>query len=167
MTLQSPRPFTEFVGFDANNDGNPVTDRVGDSGRNTYEGDYLRAWDIRLSRTIHISRERFQLQLIADSFNALNRPNVDEVFSVYGTYDFCSGQVPKHYKDSVSVAMQSFAGGLSARRAPSSEQPFRHSANDVQPATVSAGGEVLVLISTDGDAAGMTGQVRKPAPIPH
>lgn len=55
MTLQSPRPFTEFVAFDANNDGNPVTDRVGDSGRNTYEGDYLLAWDIRLSRTTHIA----------------------------------------------------------------------------------------------------------------
>jgi len=26
-----PRPFTQFVGFDANNDGNPVTDRVGTS----------------------------------------------------------------------------------------------------------------------------------------
>lgn len=58
---------------------------------------------------MHFSRERFQLQLIADAFNALNRPNVDEVFSVYGTYDFCSGLVPKHYKDSVSVAMQNFA----------------------------------------------------------
>jgi hypothetical protein len=28
VTLQSARPFTLFVGFDANNDGNPVTDRV-------------------------------------------------------------------------------------------------------------------------------------------
>lgn len=57
---------------------------------------------------MHFSRERFQLQLIADAFNALNRPNADEVFSVYGTYDFCSGLVSKHYKDSVSVAMQNF-----------------------------------------------------------
>lgn len=29
VTLQSPRPFTIFVGFDANQDTNPVTDRVG------------------------------------------------------------------------------------------------------------------------------------------
>ena len=29
VTLQTPRPFTLFVGFDANGDTNPVTDRVG------------------------------------------------------------------------------------------------------------------------------------------
>jgi len=35
-----------------------------------------------VARMIHFSRERFQLQLIADAFNILNRPNVDEVYSV-------------------------------------------------------------------------------------
>ena len=108
VTVQSPRPFTEFVGFDANNDGNPVTDRVGASGRNSYEGDNLRTWDLRLMRTVNFPGERYKLQLAVDSFNALNRPNVDEVFSVYGTYDFCSGLVPRHYKDSVSNMIQNF-----------------------------------------------------------
>jgi outer membrane receptor protein involved in Fe transport len=34
VTVQSPRPFTLFVGFDANGDTNPVTDRVGNAPRN-------------------------------------------------------------------------------------------------------------------------------------
>ena len=106
VTVQSPRPFTLFVGFDANNDGNPVTDRVGTSGRNTYFGDNLRSWDLRVSRVIHLS-ERHQLQLMADVFDLLNRPNVDEVYSVYGTYDFCGGLVPHRYKDAVSRLAQS------------------------------------------------------------
>lgn len=108
ITVQSPRPFTEFVGFDANNDGNPVSDRVGDLARNTYEGDNLRSWDLRLSRMIFLPKERYRLQLMVDAFNALNRPNVDEVYSVYGTYDFCNGQVPTHYKDAVSTAIENF-----------------------------------------------------------
>jgi len=106
VTLQSPRPFTMFVGFDANSDGNPVNDRVGESARDTYLGDPLRTVDLRLSRLIHVN-ERSQLQLSVDSFNLLNRANVDEVFTVYGFLNFVNpvtGQplaVPKHYKDGV------------------------------------------------------------------
>jgi hypothetical protein len=54
-------------------------------------------------------RERYQMQLMADVFNFLNRPNVDEVYSVYGTYDFCGGRVPRQYKDTASLAAQSGA----------------------------------------------------------
>ena len=111
ITVQSPRPFTEFVGFDANNDGNPVTDRVGESARNVYEGDNLRSWDLRLSRIVHLAGERYRLQLIFDTFNVLNRPNVDEVYTVYGTYDFCGGAVPQHYNDAASLGIQSFSVG--------------------------------------------------------
>src|SRR5207245_9714688 len=106
VTLQSPRPFTMFVGFDANSDGNPVNDRVGESARDTYLGDPLRTVDLRLSRLIHVN-ERSQLQLSVDSFNLLNRANVDEVFTVYGFLNFVNpvtGQllaVPIHYNDSV------------------------------------------------------------------
>ncbi len=100
VTLQSARPFTLFVGFDANNDGNPVTDRVGTSGRNTYRGDSLQTVDMRLSRFIHI-RERYQLQLIAEAFNLFNRANVDEVFTVYGAPDFIGGAIPHHFQDGV------------------------------------------------------------------
>lgn len=105
VTVQSPRPFTLFVGFDANGDTNPVTDRVGFSPRNTYEGDSLRSVDMRLSRYFHIT-ERLRLDLSMDAFNLFNRPNVDEVTSVYGTYNFCGGQVPQHFGDGVSTAIQ-------------------------------------------------------------
>ncbi len=106
VTVQSPRPFTMFVGFDANNDGNPVTDRVGASARNSYRGDNLRSVDLRLSRTIHVS-ERTSLALSVDSFNAFNRPNVDEVFSVYGAPEFV-GTAPQHYKDGAVAPISSF-----------------------------------------------------------
>jgi hypothetical protein len=97
VTLQSGRPFTLFVGFDANNDGNPVTDRVGTSSRNTYRGDSLQTFDLRLSRAFHF-RERAQLHFSFDAFNLFNRANVDEVFSVYGAPDFI-GAPPRHFGD--------------------------------------------------------------------
>ena len=110
VTLQSPRPFTLFVGFDANSDGNPVTDRVGTSRRNTYRGDNLRTVDLRLSRTFHFNNDKRQLQLIAESFNLFNRPNVDEVFSVYGAPVF-TGPVPQHYGDGITNVNPGFPFG--------------------------------------------------------
>ncbi len=99
VTMESPRPFTLFVGFDANNDTNPVTDRVGQSARNTYEGDRLYSADVRLSRYFSLT-ERMRLTLAVDAFNLFNRPNVDEVFSVYDAPDF-AGAIPRNYKDGV------------------------------------------------------------------
>ena len=109
ITVQSPRPFTLFVGFDANNDGNPVTDRVGASGRNTYFGDNLRTWDLRLARTFFFPGDRYRLQLLFDSFNILNRANFDEVYSVYGAPDFI-GPVPQHFGDGVTSPADPYFG---------------------------------------------------------
>jgi hypothetical protein len=100
ITLQSARPFTLFVGFDANNDGNPVTDRVGGTSRNTYRGDSLQTVDVRISRAFHV-REKVQLHLSMDAFNLFNRTNVDEVFSVYGAPDFV-GAPPVHFGDGIT-----------------------------------------------------------------
>jgi len=100
VTLQSARPFTLFVGFDANDDGNPVTARVDGIGRNTYRGDSLETIDLRVSRAIHFD-ERRQLNLALDTFNLFNRPNVDEVFSVYGAPVFVGPQ-PMHYGDGIT-----------------------------------------------------------------
>ncbi len=106
ITLQSGRPFTEFVGFDSNGDTNPVTDRVGNLGRNTYYGDHLYSWDLRISRYFQI-RERYRLDLIVDAFNLLNRPNVDEVTSVYGAAVICGNTaIPKNYKDKATLQTQ-------------------------------------------------------------
>jgi hypothetical protein len=99
ITLQSARPFTLFVGFDANNDGNPVTDRVGNSPRNSYRGDTLQTVDLRLARALHLGERRL-LNLSVDAFNLFNRANIDEVFSVYGAPDFIPGQPqPRHFND--------------------------------------------------------------------
>ena len=108
VTLQSARPFTLFVGFDANNDGNPVTDRVGNSPRNSYRGDTLKTVDLRLARALHLG-ERKLLHLSVDAFNLFNHSNFDEVFSVYGAPDFVPGrapdftpQIPRHFGDGIS-----------------------------------------------------------------
>jgi len=99
ITLQSARPFTLFVGFDANNDGNPVTDRVGNSPRNSYRGDNLQTVDLRLARAVHLGEKKL-LNLSLDAFNLFNHTNIDEVFSVYLAPDFIPGQpVPRHFGD--------------------------------------------------------------------
>jgi hypothetical protein len=111
VTMQGARPFTMFVGFDANGDTNPVTDRVGLAARNSYWGDSFKTVDLRLSRSFYFG-ERQKIEAALDAFDLFNRPNVNEVTSVYGTYNFC-GQVPVHYKDAASLAIQSQSGGPS------------------------------------------------------
>jgi hypothetical protein len=109
ITAQSPRPFTIFFGADANGDTNPVTDRVGLSSRNSYWGDRLISWDLRLARSFKF-REREKIELAFDAFNLLNRPNVNEVTSVYLAPDFI-GAVPHHYKDGITSPANPGFGG--------------------------------------------------------
>jgi Carboxypeptidase regulatory-like domain/TonB dependent receptor len=111
VILQSPRPFTLFVGFDSNNDTIPAADRVGNLARNTYKGDSFKTWDIRLSRSFNLSREGTRLEVAADAFNLLDRANVDEVVGVYGTYNICGGQLPRQFNDSASKAIQAVQVG--------------------------------------------------------
>jgi hypothetical protein len=112
VTLQTGRPFTMFVGFDANGDTNPVTDRVGNLGRNTYVGDPLYSWDMRISRYFQL-RERLRLDLMVDAFNLLNRPNVDEVTSVYGAAVICGATAtPTNYKDKATRETQAQAANF-------------------------------------------------------
>ncbi len=104
VTLQGARPFTIFVGHDANNDTNPVTDRVGLAARHTYWGDKLKTVDLRLSQAIKF-REKQRIDVAVDAFNMFNRPNVDEVDSVYTSPDFC-GSVPHNYKDAATIKIE-------------------------------------------------------------
>jgi hypothetical protein len=106
ISMQSARPFTLYVGFDANGDNNPTTDRVGLAARNTYKGDANKSWDLRFSRRFSIT-EGSKLDLMFDAFNLLNRANVDEVITVYASPVF-EGPVPQHYKDGVSAPNPSF-----------------------------------------------------------
>jgi Carboxypeptidase regulatory-like domain/TonB dependent receptor len=131
VTLQSGRPFTLFPGSNTLNDlAGSATDRVGGApvvgscpsvdkcatmiGRNTYIGDPMRAWDLRVSRRgIHLT-ERLKVDLMMDIFNVMNRANVDEVTSVYGSPIFCgtTPTIPHHYNDATTLAIQ--AGAASA-----------------------------------------------------
>jgi outer membrane receptor protein involved in Fe transport len=133
VTLQSGRPFTLFAGQNVFGDvAGLSTDRVGGApiqsacptvsnctttiGRNTYVGDSLYAWDLRLSRYFQLT-ERYRLDFSVDAFNVLNRPNVDEVNSIYGSPVFC-GNIPQHYRDATSRAIQSGAGSVTCPAAP-------------------------------------------------
>ena len=107
VTLQSGRPFTIFYGANTLNDvAGGATDRVGGAPvtghctsasncatmipRNTYVGDPLYSWDFHLGRYFQL-KEGLKLDLSMDVFNILNRSNVDEVTSVYGSPVFCAG----------------------------------------------------------------------------
>jgi outer membrane receptor protein involved in Fe transport len=123
ITLQSGRPFTLFSGANTLGDlAGGSTDRVGGLpgatpscanvetcntliSRNTYTGDPLYAWDLRVSRYFML-RENLRMDLMFDAFNVLNRPNVDEVTSVYGSPVFCGGAIPKHYNDATTLAIE-------------------------------------------------------------
>ena len=125
ITIESGRPFTLFVGNNTFGDvAGQSTDRVGGPplataacpsvadcsttvSRNTYLGDPLRTWDLRLSRYF-MFKEKYRLDAAVDAFNVLNRANVDEVSSVYGSPVFCGGTpaIPQHYKDATTLAIQ-------------------------------------------------------------
>jgi Carboxypeptidase regulatory-like domain/TonB dependent receptor len=122
ITLQSGRPFTIYYGSPTLNDfAAGSVDRVGGPevqgthcatvatcqtmiGRNTYVGDPEYTWDLRLSRQFKF-REKMSLVAAVDAFNVLNRANVDQVFSIYGSPVFC-GPIPRHYNDAVTRAIQ-------------------------------------------------------------
>ncbi len=99
-TLQSPRHYTIYAGFDVNGDGYPFSDRVGNIGRNTYRGDASYTTDIRVQRTFNLG-ERFRAQASVEVFNLLNRENVNAIDTVYGAANF-SGPVPQRFGDGLS-----------------------------------------------------------------
>jgi outer membrane receptor protein involved in Fe transport len=132
ITIQSGRPFTIYYGSNTLNDvAGGATDRVGGAPlgvctsncgsryedvctsasdcatmipRNTYIGDPLKSWDFHLGRYFQLT-ERMKLDVSVDAFNLLNRSNVDEVTSVYGSPVFCGNSIPRRYKDAVSSAI--------------------------------------------------------------
>jgi hypothetical protein len=101
-TLQSPRHYTIFAGFDVNGDGFPFSDRVGNIGRNTYRGDAFYTTDIRLQRVFSLG-ERFKPEAGVEVFNLFNRANVNAIDTVYGAADFV-GRVPREFGDGVGSA---------------------------------------------------------------
>jgi hypothetical protein len=101
-TLQSPRYYTIFAGFDVNGDGFPFSDRVGRIGRSTYRGDASYTTDIRVQRVFGLT-ERVKAQTSVEVFNLFNRQNVNEIDTVYGAPTFL-GPVPQRFGDGVTSA---------------------------------------------------------------
>ena len=99
-TLQSPRYYSIFAGFDVNGDGFPFSDRVGTTGRNTYRGDASYTTDVRVQKVFHL-REKLQTEASAEVFNLFNRANVNGIDTVYGAATFV-GPEPRSFGDGVS-----------------------------------------------------------------
>jgi outer membrane receptor protein involved in Fe transport len=152
VTAQSGRPFTLFVGNDSLGDlAGGSTDRVGGPPvvghctdvthctetvpRNTYFGDKLYTLDLRLSRAFPIT-ERLRLNLMVDAFNVLNRQNVDEVTSVYGSPVFCGGSpvIPQRYNDAATLALQS--GSVSCATQQAAANPLAWLALGMLPVSI-------------------------------
>jgi len=86
LTLESGRRFNVFAGSDANRDGNPLSDRPGNLGRNTLEGPSYATFDMRVARAFQL-RERLHLDLSGDLFNVFNRTNIKDLNTLYGGTD--------------------------------------------------------------------------------
>ncbi|MBO0799676.1 MAG: hypothetical protein J2P31_12720, partial [Blastocatellia bacterium] len=92
VAVESGRPFTIFTGFDANNDGNPLSDRPGALGRNTLMGPGYASVDVRVARPIKFG-ERLSSEFSVDFFNLFNRVNIRDITTFYGSSDLNAAPV--------------------------------------------------------------------------
>jgi hypothetical protein len=74
VIAQSGRPFNLLLGFDANGDGRPQSDRPGQAGRNTGRGEPFYSFDMRLARRFFVREQRY-LEFTVEGFNLFNRTN--------------------------------------------------------------------------------------------
>ena len=70
----SGRPYNATVSGDPNQDGNSLNDRLPGYRRNAFTGPNYATTDLRLTRTLHF-RERYKINMMAESFNLFNRSN--------------------------------------------------------------------------------------------
>ena len=70
----SGRPFSATVAGDPNQDGNDLNDRLPGYSRNAFTGPDYTTTDLRLTKLVRLG-ERCKLNLVAESFNLLNRDN--------------------------------------------------------------------------------------------
>src|SRR6201991_1974348 len=83
FTYASRLPFNVLLGNDRNFDTNN-NDRPIGYGRNTGRGFDFASLDLRLARTIRAS-ERLRIELLAEGFNVLNRPNFGVPINTFGS----------------------------------------------------------------------------------
>ena len=74
FTVGSGRPVSATVTGDANQDGNNTNDRLPGVSRNSLLGPDYATTDLRLTRRLYAG-DRVKLELMAESFNLLNRDN--------------------------------------------------------------------------------------------
>jgi hypothetical protein len=86
FTAQAGRRFNVFAGLDANGDGNPLSDRPGNLGRNTLVGPRFITLDMRVAREFRMN-ERVTAEFSGDFFNLFNRTNVTDLNTVFGGTD--------------------------------------------------------------------------------
>jgi hypothetical protein len=101
----SGRPVNATVQGDPNADGNDLNDRLPGYSRNAFTGpDYATA-DLRVTRMFHF-RERYKLNLVAESFNLFNRDNQRVAITSNGMIASASTFV----QDSVSANIAPYPG---------------------------------------------------------
>jgi carboxypeptidase family protein len=83
FVAQSGRPFNLLLGYDANNDGNPQSDRPGLAGRNTGRGEAFYSFDLRLARRFFVRESRY-VEFTVEGFNLFNRVNFQGINNVIG-----------------------------------------------------------------------------------
>jgi len=83
VVAQSGRPFNLLLGFDANNDGNPQSDRPGQAGRNTGRGEAFYSFDMRLARRFFVKESRY-VEFTVEGFNIFNRTNFQGINNIIG-----------------------------------------------------------------------------------
>jgi hypothetical protein len=83
FVAQSGRPFNLLLGYDANNDGNPQSDRPGQAGRNTGHGEAFYSFDLRLARRFFVKESRY-LEITVEGFNLFNRVNFQGINNIIG-----------------------------------------------------------------------------------
>jgi len=62
-SLAAAHCYSIYAGMDVNTGGNPMTDRLGVLGRNTYKRDTYVSFDLRLARTLRLSDQLVVTQL--------------------------------------------------------------------------------------------------------
>ncbi len=83
VILASGRPFNLRLGFDANGDTNPHTDRPPSAGRNTGRGPRFASVDIRVQKSFDLGENR-RIDAVAEAFNLFNAINYSGVNTVVG-----------------------------------------------------------------------------------
>jgi Carboxypeptidase regulatory-like domain len=85
LVAQTGQPYSGYVDFDLNNDGNAATDRTPGMGRNIFSLPGNVSFDARLARDVQL-KEHIKLQLICEGFNVFNHTNVADVQRTQHSY---------------------------------------------------------------------------------